>query len=92
MAKRSTRSTRIHRSQGGALNEAHPSEQLAGQLIVRFKQSAVEHVAARAVPMSASARTAAAAMPDEVGGPLKLLREQAGMVSAKPLFAPRSHR
>jgi Subtilase family len=92
MAKRSTgsASTRTHRSRGGALNEAHPREQLAGQLIVRFKQSAVEHVAARAVPMSASARIAAAALPDEVGGPLKLLREQAGMVSAKPLFAPRS--
>jgi|HubBroStandDraft_6_1064221.scaffolds.fasta_scaffold396237_2 hypothetical protein len=71
---------------GGTLDAARPSEHLPGQLIVRFKKSAVEAVAANPVPMTARASVAAAAMPDEVSGPLKLLREEAGMVSVKPLF------
>jgi subtilisin family serine protease len=73
--------------QGGTPNAALPSEHLPGQYIVRFKKTAVEHVAAHPVAMSVRASVATAAMPDEIAGPLQLLKEEAGLVSVKPLFA-----
>jgi subtilisin family serine protease len=69
----------------------HKSTQNAhvpGQLIIRFKTAAVQHVAAQSV--SRSARSLTAAMPDEIAGPLSVLREQAGLRAVKPLFVPAS--
>ena len=72
--------------QGGTLDEPLFPAHLPGQLIIRFKQGAVEQVAAHPVRRMATANVAAAAMPDEVAGPLAILRQEAGMVSVKPLF------
>ncbi len=69
----------------------HKSSQpvvVPGQLIVRFKPDAVQHAAALVMPRAASARAFAAAVPDEIAGPLTLLREQAGLRAVKPLFVP----
>ncbi|HLZ99068.1 MAG TPA: S8 family serine peptidase [Steroidobacteraceae bacterium] len=71
---------------GGTLGAPRPSEWASGQLIVRFKEKAIKEVAANPVPMLATARVAAAAMPETIAGPLSLLREQTGMLSVKPLF------
>ena len=72
---------------GGAIGRPRPTgEVLPGQLIVRFKPEAVREVAAHPVAMGARAGIAAAAMPDDVAGPLALLKAEAGMVSVKPLF------
>jgi subtilisin family serine protease len=68
------------------LRQSRQSEQVAGQLIVRFKSSAVRLVAESPLPRTATARMAALAMPDEVSGPLDLLRNEAGLSSMKPLF------
>jgi subtilisin family serine protease len=57
-----------------------------GHLIVRFKASAVRHVASTSLPRAATARVAAQVMPDEVVGPLDLLKDEAGLLSMKPLF------
>lgn len=54
-----------------------------GQLIVRMKPSAVRHVASSPAAM---ARSAMLAMPEEVRGPIELLREEVGLQSMKPLF------
>jgi len=68
------------------LRQSRQSEQVAGQLIVRFKSSAVRLVAESPLARTATARMAALAMPDEVSGPLDLLRNEAGLSSMKPLF------
>src|SRR4029077_3585864 len=57
-----------------------------GHLIVRFKASAVRHVASTSLPRAATARVAAQVMPDEVVGPLDLLKDEAGLLAMKPLF------
>lgn len=74
-------SERVHRA---SLPPAH----VPGQLIVRFKTGAVEHVASRPVARSLAARAIAAALPDEVVGPLDALKRDAGLVSVRPLFVP----
>jgi hypothetical protein len=68
------------------LRKSNQSSHVAGQLIVRFKASAVRHAAATPLPRAATARVAALAMPDEVVGPLDLLRNEAGLQSMRPLF------
>ena len=68
------------------LHKSRQSNHVAGQLIVRFKSSAVRHVAANPLTRTATARMAARAMPDEVSGPVDLLRNVAGLQSMKPLF------
>src|SRR6266849_2232430 len=83
--------TRPVASAGGSpphmeLRQSSQSEQVAGQLIVRFKSSAVRLVAESPLARTATARMAALAMPDEVSGPLDLLRNEAGLSSMKPLF------
>src|SRR3972149_2944354 len=70
----------------GYTDETLPSGHLPGQLIIRFKKGAVEHLAAHPVAAFAKASIAAAAMPEEVVGPLELLRQEAGMLSIKSLF------
>lgn len=60
---------------------------LPGQLIIRFKPGAVEEVARNSLGRSVRESSVAAAIPDEVRGPLELLRQEAGAVSMKPLFA-----
>ena len=67
-------------------NRPLPPAQLSGQYIVHFKSEAVRHLASSPVRKSATAVMAAAAMPDEVAGPLDLLRKEAGMLSVRPLF------
>jgi subtilisin family serine protease len=68
------------------LRQSRQDKHVAGQLIIRFKTSAVRQVAASPLASTASARMAAQAMPDEVAGPLELLRNQAGLSAVKPLF------
>jgi hypothetical protein len=70
----------------GVYHDALPRAHLPGQLIVRFKKGAVNEVAANPVAMTARASVAAEAMPDNVFGPIDLLRNEAGMMSVKPLF------
>lgn len=78
---------------GGAIGRPRPAgDVVPGQLIVRFKPAAVREVAAHPVAMAARAAVAAAAMPDEVAGPLALLKAEAGMVSVKPLFVTGTQR
>jgi subtilisin family serine protease len=69
-------------------NASLPSGHVPGQFIVRFKPGAVEHVASHPVRRMASARAVAAALPDEVAGPLDALKSEAGLVSVRPLFVP----
>jgi Subtilase family len=73
---------------GGTLDEPLPPGHLPGQFIIRFKREAVEQVAAHPVRRSATTRTIAAAIPEEVAGPLELLRRDAGMMVMTPLFVP----
>ena len=66
-----TRSTRQVASAGGSprhvqLHKSEQSSHVTGQLIVRFKTSAVRHVAASPLTRFATARMAAQAMPDEM--------------------------
>ncbi|HEV7879501.1 S8 family serine peptidase [Bradyrhizobium sp.] len=68
------------------LHKSTQSTHVPGQLIIRFKPGAVRQMAANPVARSASARLVARAMPEEVAGPLDLLRDQAGLSSVKPLF------
>jgi subtilisin family serine protease len=68
------------------LRQSRQSNHVPGQLIIRFKTSAVRQVAASPLAATATARMAAQAMPDEVAGPLELLRNQAGLSAVKPLF------
>lgn len=68
------------------LRTSSQSNHVAGQFIIRFKTSAVRHVAASPLASTATARMAARAMPDEVAGPLEMLRNEAGLQSMKPLF------
>jgi len=68
------------------LHKSVQSSHLPGQLIIRFKTGAVRQMAANPVGLSASARAVARATPDEVAGPLDLLRNVAGFRSIKPLF------
>ena len=68
------------------LRQSRQSKHVSGQLIIRFKTSAVRQVAASPLAATATARMAAQAMPDEVAGPLELLRNQAGLSAVKPLF------
>ncbi|MEH2624955.1 subtilisin family serine protease [Bradyrhizobium sp. AZCC 1719] len=80
-------------SAGGAprraeLRESSQSKHVPGQLIIRFKTSAVRQVAASPLAATATARMAARAMPDEVTGPLEFLRNEAGLSAVKPLFVP----
>ena len=88
MAKQALRPRRVGQAdlQGGTLDEPIMPGHLSGQLIVRFKRDAVEHVAAHPIRRSSTAAVAMAAMPDEVAGPLEVLRQEAGMVVMKPLF------
>lgn len=86
-----SRTTREVASAGGSprhaqLHKSRQSDHVPGQLIVRFKTSAVRHVAANPLARTATASMAARAMPDEVTGPLELLRNVAGLSSMKPLF------
>jgi len=86
-----SRNTRQVASAGGSprqveLRKSQQSNHVAGQLIVRFKASAVRHVAANPLARTATAHMAAQAMPDEVVGPLDLLRNEAGLQSMRPLF------
>ena len=60
--------------------------QLSGQYIVRFNSEAVTDLASSPVRRSATAVMAVAAMPDEVAGPLDVLKREAGMLSVSPLF------
>ena len=88
-----TRSTRQVASAGGSprhvqLHKSEQSSHVTGQLIVRFKTSAVRHVAASPLTRFATARMAAQAMPDEMAGPIDLLKNEAGFQSMKPLFVP----
>lgn len=69
-----------------ALRPSQQSKHVSGQLIIRFKTSAVKQVAASPLAPTATARMAAQAMPDEVAGPLELLRNEAGLSAVKPLF------
>ncbi|MEA2942105.1 MAG: hypothetical protein QOD09_2634 [Bradyrhizobium sp.] len=71
-----------------ALRKSEQSSHVTGQLIVRFKTSAVRQVAASPLARFATARMAALAMPDEVAGPIDLLKNEAGLRSMKPLFVP----
>jgi subtilisin family serine protease len=73
---------------GEMLHRSSQSRHVPGQLIVRFKTAAVQHAAAQSLPRAATARAIAAAMPDDIAGPLALLSEQAGMETIKPLFVP----
>ena len=68
------------------LRQSRQDKHVPGQLIIRFKTSAVRQVAASPLASTASARMAAQAMPDEVAGPLELLRNQAGLSAVRPLF------
>src|SRR4051812_33509706 len=68
------------------LRQSQQSSHVTGQPIVRFKTAVVRHVAAN--PPSGTARMAAQMMPDEVVGPLELLRNEAGFQAMKPLFVP----
>src|SRR5262245_7088244 len=79
---RRRRTTSSRSSSSGSL----PSDHLPGQLIVRFKPRAVEHLASHPVPRMATAHAVAAAMPDEVAGPLDVLKAEAGLQTVKPLF------
>jgi subtilisin family serine protease len=88
-----SRNTRQVASAGGSPRhlEQHKSQQsshVPGQLIVRFKTSAVRHVAGNPLARTATARMAALAMPDEVAGPIELLKNVAGLQSMRPLFVP----
>jgi subtilisin family serine protease len=66
-------------------DRSRPPSHVPGQLIVRLKPGAVRQVAAS--PLRAmTARAAAAAMPEEVQGPIDLLRNEVGLLSMKPLF------
>ena len=51
------------------LRQSRQSKHVSGQLIIRFKTSAVRQVAASPRAATATARMAAQAMPDEVAGP-----------------------
>ena len=61
-------------------------EHVPGQYIVRFKAGAVQQVASNPVARTATARSVLAAMPDNVAGPLDLIKEDAGLIAVKPLF------
>jgi subtilisin family serine protease len=86
MAVRSSRRVATAGGRDQAMHTSTQSAQVPGQLIIRFKTSAVQHVAAQSV--SRRARTLAAAVPDEIAGPLSMLKERAGMRALKPLFVP----
>jgi subtilisin family serine protease len=85
------RRTRQVASAGGSqqyaeLRTSRQNSHVPGQFIIRFKASAVRHVAATSLASTATARMAAWAMPDEVVGPLDMLRNEAGLQSMRPLF------
>jgi subtilisin family serine protease len=86
MAVRSSRRVATAGGRDQAMHTSTQSAHVPGQLIIRFKTSAVQHVAAQSV--SRRARTLAAAVPDEIAGPLSMLKERAGMRALKPLFVP----
>jgi subtilisin family serine protease len=69
-----------------ALTKPMQSSQVPRQLIIRFKSGVVEHVARTPVPASAKTRALAAAMPEEVAGPLDVLKAEVGLKSVRPLF------
>jgi subtilisin family serine protease len=69
-----------------ALTKPSQSSHVPGQLIVRFKAGVVQHLASTPVPKSAKALAVAASMPDEVAGPLDVLKKEAGLQSVRPLF------
>ncbi|MFL5028437.1 MAG: S8 family serine peptidase [Xanthobacteraceae bacterium] len=68
-----------------ALTKPMQSGQVPRQLIIRFKRGVVEHVAGT-VPASGKRRALTAAMPEEVAGPLDVLKEEVGLKSVRPLF------
>lgn len=88
MASRQSRlvATAASTSSYARLHKSEQNTHVEGQYIVRFKPSAVRHVAARPIAQAASARAVAAAMPDEVSGPVEMLRNVAGLQSMEPLF------
>ena len=90
MAVRTARriATASGQPRGEALHKSPQNKQVPGQLIVRFKTAVVQHVAAQSLPRAATARAVTAAMPDDVAGPLALLKEQGGMETIRPLFVP----
>ncbi len=66
-------------------DQSRKSAHVPGQLIVRVKPAAVRHIAGGAAA-AVTARSLAAALPDEVRGPIDLLRREAGLRSIRPLF------
>jgi len=56
-----------------------------GQFIIRLKPAAARHVAQASVQATTS-RALAAAMPDEINGPIDFLRDNFGLQSVNPLF------
>jgi subtilisin family serine protease len=68
-----------------ALTKPIQSRHVPKQLIIRFKKGVVEDLAST----RASGRAAlgvAASMPDEVAGPLEMLKKEVGLKSVRPLF------
>jgi hypothetical protein len=81
MAMRETRVSSAENTRGRSGQPSH----VPGQLIVRLKPGAVRQVAA--TPLRAvTASALAAAIPEEVQGPIDLLRNEVGLRSMKPLF------
>jgi hypothetical protein len=79
-------------------NKRHPQQRqdfVPGQFIVRFKPDAVQTVAHELASIRPARRAAKMAMPDEIEGPIALLRK-AGAESITPMFtedrAPRPQR
>ena len=60
------------------LRQSRHSKHVSGQLIIRFKTSAVRQVAASPLAATATARMAAQAMPEAVAGPLSLKKNEVG--------------
>jgi subtilisin family serine protease len=69
-----------------ALTKPMQSRHVPKQLIIRFKKGVVEDLASTRVSRGPRALTVAASMPDEVAGPLEMLKEEVGLKSVRPLF------
>jgi subtilisin family serine protease len=69
-----------------ALTKPMQSSQVPRQLIIRFKHGVVEHVARTAAAAPSGKRALAVAMPEEVAGPLDVLKEEVGLEAVRPLF------